>query len=138
MNDVFPAIERRFNADETGCVRHCRKLFQFDEDDGGPRAYATWETTGGENLDTFGVDITQHDGEFTLYSAEITAEQIRKMADAITRTFDDQWLDEGSMASISTHRNGPPVFVREDSVYMATIEYTVFAELSALTPAVRS
>jgi len=135
VNDVFPHIERRFKADKP-CVTHCRKLYQLGEDSQTPKAYARWIETGGANLDGFDQDITQHDGEFVLYSSAITATNIRKMADAITNTFDDQvLLSDGAMNSVSMHRQGPPLIEREGAVFQCTIPYIVYAVLGAQSPA---
>ena len=135
MNDIFPAIKRRFDADKA-CVRHCRKLYQVGEDVRAPKAYARWSETGGANMDGFGIDATQHDGEFVLHSEGVTTKAVRLMADAITRAFDDKILSQGGFKRIDMHRTGPPVIEHDEGVYTATIPYTVYAVLATQTPAV--
>lgn len=135
MNDIFPAIKRRFDADK-GCVRHCRKLYQVGEDVRAPKAYARWSETPGESMDSFSVDAARHEGEFVLHSEGVTTSAVRLMADAITRAFDDKILSQGGFERIDMHRNGPPVIEHDEGVYTATISYTVYAVLATQTPAV--
>lgn len=133
MNDIFPAIERRFNAD-ADCVTRCRKLYPVGDDVRGPKAYARWTESPGDNLDAFGTDITEHSGEFVLYSSSTTPDKARLMADAITRAFDDAVISQGGFARIDMHRTSQPVPEYVDGVYEVTIPYTVYAVLDAKTP----
>lgn len=135
MNDIFPAIQRRFNMDPE-CTLRCRILYQVGEDERAPKPYARWAETGGASLDGFDVDATQHDGEFVLHSEGVTADAVRLMADSITRAFDDKTLFQGGFSQIDSHRTGPPIIEHDEGVYTATIPYTVYAVLAAQTPEV--
>lgn len=137
MNDIFPAIERRFNSDPE-CMRRCRKLYQLGDDDRALKPYARWTESGGDNLDSFSDDATQHDGEFVLYAQDASAENIRKMADAIIRAFDDALISQGGFARIDGHRTGTPIYEYDDGIYSATIPYTFYAVQATKVPAVRT
>lgn len=143
MLNIFPAVERRFNADN-GCVEFCRQLYEAlpdgDSAPSPPKPYATWTETNRTPVDTFDHDIDIIDVDVVLFSGSgVTTESLHTMIDNFTRAFDKAKFDGGDFARIVSNRVPGP-FTQEylDGAYTATLTYQVIAQLASLHPAVRA
>lgn len=134
MADVFPAIQRRFEADGA-CVQHCRAIFDSVAPENMQAPFVALEQSGGSDVSGFTTDADQIDAVFVIHSGSIEPAKQRRMVEAIQRAFDDVRLESGD-ARISCHRNGPADLDRENKTYGARISYTVFSTLKTRTPVV--
>lgn len=141
MINIFPAIERRFNADQE-VVRRCRKIYEGfagDRPDAVMPYVEIHVTDGDPDFDTFSTDVERAAVQVTLFSQGESTRNIHRMTEAFTRLFDDAKLVGADYVSAAFKRtnNSGPLMIPEEGVWRVLLAYEWIGEYVAQTPAVR-
>ena len=135
---VFPALERRFNANKR-LVALARKLYNgigLDEVKSRVRVGVVGRVIH-HDFDTFDTDVPMYELTFVVKSK---GQQPSKNADALRelrRTFDDGTLESADFTVSSfreTSANGPELI---ENVYESTLTYDLLVTMRSLVPANR-
>jgi hypothetical protein len=139
MHVLFPALEARFNQDDT-LRRLAGKLYHgFAGDRFKPALpYVEAHRIGGnDDFDTWDKDVEGYDIQFSVFTKATQPARAAEILHHMTRVFDDAQLESEHFTHVQSKRtniSGPTVI---EGVYQGVVSYDFLIERTNLVPVTR-